>query len=240
MFPYDPQLLQIAQTPVLSIPDLIRGMQRIDAIAEDGDGLKWFNHLYLQVTQAVQDRVDAGDFESTAWLRQLDIEFGKFYYSAMAAILKGSPCPRCWEAVYSVRNNTRIARIQFALAGVNSHINHDLPEALVATAKATGTAPADNTPEYRDYTSVNTVLEALTDQAKAELHVRLLGDPLPGASHLEDTIAAFGLKSARQQAWKHAEALWATRNIPIAAFAIENGLDGLTSFGNRALLVPVP
>ncbi len=239
MFPYDAELLDIMRTPAPSITLLIDGLHQIDALTEDGDGLKWFNHLYLEVTEAVQARVDAGQFESPDWLRQLDVEFGAVYYSAVSLVLQGSPCPRCWQAILAVRDNARLARIQFALAGINSHINHDLPQALVATARATGRTPADGTAEQRDYTLLNPVIEGLIQKAKADLHVRLLGDPLPGVSHLEDLLAAWGLSSARGQAWKHGEALWTVRDFPIAADAIENGLDGLTTFGNKALLIPV-
>ena len=37
----------------------------------------------------------------------------------------------------SCRNQNKIARIQFALAGMDAHINHDLSLAIVATCRAT-------------------------------------------------------------------------------------------------------
>jgi hypothetical protein len=48
----------------------------------DGDGLKWFNWLYLQVTQAVEARVASGGFADPAWLAQLDVQFAHLYFSA--------------------------------------------------------------------------------------------------------------------------------------------------------------
>ena len=53
MFAYDDQLLAAVEPAPQSIDDAIRIMQAIDAICSDGDGLKWFNRLYLGVTQAV-------------------------------------------------------------------------------------------------------------------------------------------------------------------------------------------
>jgi hypothetical protein len=41
--------------------------------------------------------------------------------------------------MFSVRDNLQIAKIQFALAGTNAHINHDLCLAIDATCKATNT-----------------------------------------------------------------------------------------------------
>ena len=60
MFPYDSQLLDAVSTPPASIADVIRTMQTIDSLCIAGDGLKWFNSLYLQVTQSVADRVAVG------------------------------------------------------------------------------------------------------------------------------------------------------------------------------------
>jgi len=94
---------------------------------------------------------------------------------------------------------TTVARIQFALAGMNAHINHDLPEAIVATCKAMNTVPQHGTWQYHDYTATNSTLNGLIDTAKKALRVRLLGDPLPPISHLEDTIAAWSLATAREK-----------------------------------------
>ena len=47
------------------------------------------------------------------------------------------------------------------------------------------------------------------------MHVRLLGDPLPPVSRLEDTIAAWSVLSAREAAWQNSELLWHLRNMPL-------------------------
>lgn len=38
----------------------------------------------------------------------------------------------------------------------------------------------------------------------------------------------------------HAETWWAVRDLPFAVHGIEEGLDGLTTFGNKVLLVSAP
>ncbi len=93
---------------------------------------------------------------------------------------------------------------------------------------------------YAEYTDLNTTLDGLIETAKKELDVRLLGDPLPPDSRLEDSIAAWGTAAAREQAWNHSEALWELRHLPAIAEGYLDGLDGLTTFGNKILLVPVP
>jgi Family of unknown function (DUF5995) len=57
------------------------------------------------------------------------------------AALTGAPCADSWEAMFSRRDQTDIAWIQFALAGMNAHINHDLPLAIVVTCQAGNTVP---------------------------------------------------------------------------------------------------
>ena len=240
MFPYDPQLAAATQQPPQSIADVLQVMQTIDATCVDGDGMKWFNWLYSQVTQTVANMVAAGEFKDPAWLSALDVNFAKRFFSALNAYLTGGNCPGAWGALFAVRENTRIARIQFALAGINAHINYDLPSAILATCTAANMEPQHGTPEYDDYTGLNAPLDNLIDIAKRTLHVRLLGDPLPPVSHLEDILAAWGTSAAREQAWNHAQALWHLRDVPLIADGYLDGLDGLTTFGNKALLTPVP
>jgi hypothetical protein len=95
------------------------------------------------------------------------------------------------EALFLRRGQTEISRIQFALAGMNAHINHDLPLAIVANCKARNSVPRHGTPQYDDYTALNATLDSLIDMAKKNLNVRLLGDPLPAVSHLEDLFASW-------------------------------------------------
>jgi hypothetical protein len=238
MFPYDAQLAESAQEAPQSIPGVLGLLQTIGNTCVDADGLEWFNGLYLQVTQAVEDRVVAGGFNDPAWLAELDIQFAKLYFNALYAGLSGAPCPGCWRAMLSCRNQNKIARIQFALAGVNAHINHDLPLAIVATCKAMNTTPQHGTSQYDDYTAINGTIDGLIDVAKQVLNVRLLGDPLPAVSHLEDLVAAWNLGAAREMAWNTAESLW--EDSAFAAKIRMDTIDGLTTVIGKALLVPVP
>src|SRR6516162_4657784 len=68
MFSYDPVLCTVVKTLPKSIGDAVRILQEIQAICVDGDGLKWFNWLYLKVTQAVEEHVASGGFKDPAWL----------------------------------------------------------------------------------------------------------------------------------------------------------------------------
>src|SRR5215831_6691431 len=240
MFPYDSALAAAVRNPAQTIADVLRTLHVIDSTCVDTDGLKWFNWLYLQVTSAVEARVSgaAGGFSHASWLAELDVQFARLYFNALNSALMSGSCAGCWNVLFGCRSNVRLARIQFALAGINAHINRDLPEAIVATCKATHTVPSHGTPQYADYTSVNSTLETLIDSARQTLHVRLPGDPLPTVSQLEDVLAAWKVSAARETAWVNAEALW---NLPAPLTDnLKHSIDGLTTVVGKTLLIPVP
>jgi hypothetical protein len=245
VFPYDSRLLAAVAAAPQSVADVVRILEQIQGVCVDGDGLKWFNGLYLQVTQAVQARATlqgngAGGFADAEWIAALDVRFAEFYFAAIRDSLSGVETPGCWQAMFALRNQPAIARIQFALAGMNAHINHDLLQAVVATCKATGTTPEHGTAQYHDFTAINTTLDGLIDGSKKTLGVRLLGDALPPVSRLEDTIAAWSVTAARESAWNNAELLWRLEDLPLVSATFLDTLDGLTTVAGKALLVPVP
>ena len=240
MFSYDAALLAAVKAAPQSVAEVLRILQAIDAACVDGDGLKWFNWLYRQVTQAVETRVAAGGFTDPAWLAQLDVQFARLYFSALQSSLSGQPPASCWQVLFESRDREALARIQFALAGINAHINHDLAEAIAATCEVTGTTPDCGDTHYGDYTALNTTLDSLIEAAKSTLNVRLPGDALPPVSQLEDTIAAWNVSAARESAWQNAGHLWEIRAEPLLATSFLDMLDGLTTVIGKVLLVPVP
>jgi len=138
-----------------TVPDVFHTMQAIDALCVDGDGLKWFNRLYLQVTQAVEARVNAGGFSDPVWLAELDVQFARLYFRRCSRRSAASPRPTAGRWCSSAAIRSRSRAFQFALAGVNAHINHDLPSAIMATCVARGDAPDRDGTNYADYTALN-------------------------------------------------------------------------------------
>jgi hypothetical protein len=240
MFPYDADLRAAVERPPLTIADVLQTMRTIDALTVDGDGLKWFNWLYMEVTAAVEQRVGTAGFSDPAWLAELDVQFARLYFNALGAQLSGKRAAGCWRALFDRRSQVLVARIQFALSGINAHINHDLALAIVATCQATHTAPSHESPQYRDYVSVNGTLNGLVDLAKTKLMVRLLGDALPPVSHLEDTVAAWNVAAAREAAWVNSEVLWSIRGLPRLWSRYLETMDGITALAGKTLLAPVP
>jgi len=239
MFAYDSKILAAVSAVPQSVPDVIEIMQAIDGVCDDGDGLKWFNWLYLGVTRAVLSRVGAGGFSDPAWMALLDVHFAGFYFDALRASLTGKPAPGCWQALFSQRQQSAIARIQFAMAGINAHINHDLPLAIVATCQASASAPQHGTAHYNDYTALNSTLDDMIETAKQTLNVRLLGAVLPPVSQLENTLGAWNVAAAREAAWKNSELLWHLAGVPALSASFLDTLDGLTTVAGKTIMVPV-
>jgi Family of unknown function (DUF5995) len=239
-FPYDDQIAAAAAAAPSTVVDVIRTMETMDAVLPDGDGLKWFNWLYLNVTRAVASRVAGAGFHDPAWMADLDVRFAGLYFSALRDWLGSTSAPGCWSALFANRGNDAIARIQFALAGMNAHINHDLCAAVAATCAAFDTPPIWGDFHYADYTYLNATLDSLIATAKQQLMVRLLGEALPPVNNLENTIAAWSVAAAREAAWTNAEILWRLQPDPQFETRYMKFLDGITAVAGKALLVPVP
>ena len=98
------------------------------------DGVACFTRLYLEVTKAVQTELANTTFADPRFLEVLDVAFANLFFDAVRAH-EQSPreAPRAWAPLFECRSTRGIAPLQFALAGMNAHINRDLPVALVTT-----------------------------------------------------------------------------------------------------------
>ena len=150
-------------------------MKSIDALLADSDGLKWFNRMYLMVTDQVNANPPGGAWQNPAWLEHLDVVFAQFYFTALLDSLAGRNVASSWTALFEARFKTGIDRIQFAVAGMNAHINHDLAQALVRTNIDLNVVPAPDGTEHRDYQSVNVLLNSLMPSILNMLATDVLG-----------------------------------------------------------------
>jgi hypothetical protein len=231
----------LSRRPAASIDDVLGTMADIDQALADTDGLKWFNHLYRAVTIGVQAAAGTGGaFKDPAFLRRLDVAFANLYFDAAAAGDQNPlAAPRAWRPLFQARNDRGLARIQFALAGMNAHINRDLPVGIVATFEAMGGSPSPESPEHDDFEQVNGILETVESQVKAEFATGVIGKIDAAAGPLDDIIAMWSVRAAREAAWTSAEVLWNLRSMPPLCDAFLDSLDGATGFAGRGLLVHV-
>ncbi|HXJ38101.1 MAG TPA: DUF5995 family protein [Bryobacteraceae bacterium] len=236
----DKNVLNIAASPVNSIDDVIAVFEAIENALPESDGLRWFNWLYLTVTKSVGASVAAHHWNNPAWLARLDVVFASLYLAALRQGLSASPtAPRCWQVMLNARHDARLARIQFATAGMNAHIDHDLCVAVVTTCQEMGLTPIHGSPLYADYTQVNQLLESLIDTAKQQLRIGLPGNVIPDLGKLEDRLAGFGIVAAREAAWTNAELLWHIQALPGLGARFASGLDRAAALAGLGLLAPL-
>jgi Family of unknown function (DUF5995) len=215
-------------------------LARMHAIADEltaSDGVARFNHLYLEETVAVDTATRMAGFEDPDFISALDVVFAGLYFAAVDAAGAGTPPPRSWAPLFAARGDLRIAPIQFALAGMNAHINHDLPLALLSTCQARSLELSRDSPQYRDYLKINDTIAATEARVKQEFltgMVRIADEVL---GHIDDVIAIWSITEARAAAWTNAEALWVLRDHPDLTAAFEDALDGTVGFAGRGLLV---
>ena len=76
-------LAELASKPVSSIEDVVQIMHGIDELLPGDDGLKWFNLLYLKVTEAVLVQTVGHTFADPLWLTRLDLIFAGYYFEAI-------------------------------------------------------------------------------------------------------------------------------------------------------------
>jgi hypothetical protein len=219
-----------------SIADVVAIMQAIDGILPVTDGLKWFNLLYLMVTQQVS--APPGGWEDPAWLARLDVVFAGYYFAAITSSLNGSGAtPSAWQALFEARDRTDVDRIQFALAGMNAHINHDLAQALVSVDAELGITPTVPSPEHDDYQHVNGLLEQVLPVALRFLASDTLGVLAQDTGKVGQLLAIWNVSAARDLAWEFADQLRSlvgpARTVAIAA------QDQLTGVIGRSLLLPI-
>ncbi|HWZ52038.1 MAG TPA: DUF5995 family protein [Granulicella sp.] len=220
--------------PAVTIDDVIARMQAIDALLPANDGLKWFNRLYLMVTQQVDLVPPGGAWQSPAWFTRLDVVFAGLYFSAVAGFLSGQSVPSAWKALFEARYRTGIDRVQFAVAGMNAHINHDLALALLATDAAFNVVPGPGSPESADYQSVNNILNTVIPSALTMLATDPLGDLAQDTGNIGRLLAFWDICQARDLAWDFANHLRSLAGL--AREVARDAQDELTGVIGRAIL----
>ena len=227
--------------PASSINEVIARLEAIEKALPPRDGVASFDHLYLRVTRIVDVRIREGTFfVDDRFLEHLDVVFANRFLEAVHFWDHDRPrTSRSWTALAERRHDPRVARIQFALAGVNAHVNFDLALAVVETCKDLGVDLGDGSQRH-DFDRVNDIFREVEESAREEL----AGD----LGHFDETVVEdvvnavghFSVVKARDAAWTNANVLWELRRLPgFATVQFVATLDRLTGFAGRGLVLPV-
>ncbi|MFF9003484.1 DUF5995 family protein [Streptomyces achromogenes] len=221
--------------PAPSVDAVVARMRALDADLPARDGIAVFNRVYLTVTEEVGRRLTAGGFPDPRAASTLDVRFAQRYLAAVDAAAADRRPPACWRPLFQLRRHPGVRPLQFALAGVNAHIGHDLALAVVDTCRTLGCEPAELEDEFD---RVGELLVALEERVREELmpgpDLLQIADPL---THL---LGSWSLERARDAAWAAARALWALRYCAGIAEEFTERLDAAVGFAGRMLLTPLP
>ncbi|WP_155054455.1 DUF5995 family protein [Streptomyces blattellae] len=227
----------MAQSEQITTPvdTVVSRMRALDAALPERDGLAVFNRVYLTVTEAVDRRIDEGRFADARAAITLDVRFAERYLAAVDAVAGERRPPACWRPLFQYRRHPGVRPLQFALAGINAHIGHDLALAVVDACRTLGCEPAELEDEFD---RVGDLLVSLEERIREDLmpgpDLLQIADPL---THL---LGSWSLERARDATWSTARALWALRELPDVAEEFTERLDAVVGFAGRMLLTPLP
>ncbi|MFC4610974.1 DUF5995 family protein [Streptomyces maoxianensis] len=225
----------MTQTEQARVDTVVERMHSFRSRWPAADGVAVFNRVYLAVTEEIDRRIDGGEFPDRRAAVTLDVLFARRYLMAVDAVAAGRRPPACWRPLFQYRRHPGVRPLQFALAGINAHIGHDLALAVVDACRALGCEPADLEGEFDRVGDILTLLEE-----------RIREDLMPGPDLLEiadpltHLLGSWSLDRAREGAWSAARLLWGMRELPDLAEEFTERLDSGVGLVGRFLLTPWP
>jgi hypothetical protein len=176
------------------------------------DGIAAFTTLYERITCGVQKAVESGLFEAGDFIKDLDVAFACRYLSALHALESGGTVPRCWRVLFDVRSKESVPTLNYAMAGVNAHVNFDLTFALLTTWDQ-HSSPAERDAQHRDYCRINDIFYANMDALRAEFESPLSEYPDGSVPDWAgNMIGDFLVRTTRDFAWHQAMKMWPRRD----------------------------
>ncbi|AOW85996.1 MULTISPECIES: DUF5995 family protein [Streptomyces] len=222
-------------TAALAADTVLSRMRALDTALPARDGVAVFHRVYLAATREARPHLRGGRSGDVAAATALDVRFAERYLAAVDAAEDARRPPACWRPLFQFRRHPGVRPPQFALAGINAHVGHDLALAVVDTCRTLGCEPVELEAEFD---RVGDLLAALEEHVREEL--------LPGPDLLRVTdplthlLGSWSLERALDATWSAARALWALRRLPDVAGEFTERLDAAVGFAGRMLLTPLP
>lgn len=218
-----------------TVGGVIERLEIIEAELSPRDGVAVFTRMYRWTTERVAAGLAAGRFEAGDDMAELDVVFAGLYFDAVDAWARSGRVPGAWRPLFDRNEDRRIVPMTFALAGMNAHINRDLAVALVRTARG---RLREDSPQFRDYEVINTVLAETSD----EIRDRILPPALIAADsalgEVDDRLVLRAIITERRAAWEVAQRLQAVAPVRPAFDAAVAVLDTSVGATVRAVLDP--
>jgi hypothetical protein len=207
----------VTSAPLAGATDIDGVMARmadIDRMLPAADGVAVFNRMYFAVTRHVDTALDRSVFKAGDFIARLDVIFANHFFAACDADTRGDEIPDAWRPLFRNRVKPHTYAVQFAMAGMNAHISHDLSHSVVETCREFASVPETDTDQHADYSHVNDVLDVAADDMKAWFSNGIVAylDAMGGP--IDDAFAMFGIHLARAGAWELAETMWGLQDNP--------------------------
>lgn len=180
------------------IADVGRELRALASASENALG--YFAAMYAGVTAEIAGSIDAGRFEDGPRMDRFATTFASLYTRCHTS---SAPRPQCWQATFDVAGDGHLIILQHLLLGINAHVNHDLPQAVVAIADTTG----DLGGVKADFDAINDLLAAIFTAVLAKLD-RVSRWANEAGALGGGQLFNFSLHKARDQAWAAAERLF--------------------------------
>src|SRR4051794_475798 len=180
------------------IADVAASLREVATGATDASG--YFPALYAGVTAQVAASIVHHGFADDDRMDHFATTFAGWY---LRPRLGEGPISGCWQAAFSVCGDRRLLIVQHLLLGINAHINHDLPQVVVALADEAG----DLQSIRGDFDRINDILATKQTAVLKELGA------VAGWVNLATAVGGgrafhFSLDEARKQAWGAATRMW--------------------------------
>jgi hypothetical protein len=219
-----------------SIAQVIEEMRHLGAEMPADDGVAEFHRMYLHITELLGAAAAARSFQDAAFMERLDCVFAGLYLDACRATDQNRSS--AWQPLFSLRAEPGTANLQYALAGMNAHINFDLGLALVRTCRQLGRT-LDSPGVHADFLAVNAILAAAVQEVRESYLAGIALDVDRAASPVLDVVGGWSIEAARDAAWLSATVQWALQGREEAYAAYLGSRASLVGLITRQLLTPV-
>ncbi|MFC5668371.1 DUF5995 family protein [Kitasatospora misakiensis] len=222
--------------PAQSVDEVVERMRAIGARLDPADGIACFNRMHLRVAALVERRVAAGEVQDPAFVERLGVLLANQYFDVVDAADAGRPVGEAWQPLVDARGDRRVWPVQFAFAGTNAHLCHDLPLAVVETCIERRSTP-DTPPVHEDYLLVGELMVQAEAEERAAFETRI-AEAAGSAEPLRYLVAGFSTARAREAAWAATLSLWHQRNIRPLFDATIAAVTAGTALAGRLLVTP--
>ncbi len=247
----DPEDPHAAEQPVYLLPSVNTVAEVVDRLTKiddyidrceprkTNDGLGSFNHLYNVITTRVLEGINDGFFADPHYMEVLDVAFANRYLDALrAGVQNPATMPRSWRVLVDRRGDDRIEGLQFAVAGVNAHINFDLAVAVDQTWRTLGTNPDDGT-QRSDYEKINQIFAEEMQGLRQHFEDERAQALDSAAAPVLNMLSNWSVDAARDASWIVGEQLNMLDRFGINTRPIVERIDRLTSLAGNLILTPL-